>query len=378
MVVLFSLGTLATVFVSEENWFAMSIVFACVAFVGLFETMVLYSYLPELTQEEATLNRYTKTFAVLSYGAMVLYLAVVVGIATGSAYKSDEDTLDDEIGTARISQSLAFAIAVICFSIAWFRLFQPRPPARILDPTTESIWTAGFKQLYRTAIKVHQRYPMLQWFFVAVAVGDAASSALLVLGITYLTDVLEFTGAENGAVILIMLISSIPGGYISSWATGRYNPVASSIAAVCVLIINTSLVAAILRGPEQATGAYLLAIAWGIGTGWKWTVDRMLYAMLLPKNQNAEFSGSYVFFRQCLTWLPPLIFTLMNEADISLRWGMASVNIFFILALATLYFGVGIKRYKAYVESNNNVSEEATGEIQCVAAAIAHHSTVDR
>jgi len=348
-----SIGTFTTIFVSEDNWFAISLVFSFQFFIGLFETMALYAYLPELTNDEATMNRYTKVFAVLSYGTMVLYLAIVVGIATGVAFKSDRDSIDDEIGTARLSQSVAFGVSVVCFSIAWGRLFQPRPAARSLAPS-ESLWCTGFMQLYRTSINVHRNYPMVMWFFASVAVNDAAVAALLVLAIAYLSEVLEFTGAENGAVVLVMLISCIPGGYISSSFTRKFNPVSSSIAAVILLIINTTLIAVILKGPDQAMGAYLLAIVWGIGTGWKVTVDRMLYAMILPKNQNAEFSGSYIFFRQCLTWLPPLIFTALNENDVSLRIGMGSVNIFFVLGLLFLYFGVGIKRYDDYIISTSN------------------------
>ena len=363
---LFVSGTFVTIFVSEENYFAVSIVFALVVFVGLFETMTLYAYLPELTNDESTLNRFTRTFSVLSYGAMVLFLGVVVGVSAGLSYTSDDnkDTMDDEIGTARISQSIASGVGVICFGMAWGRLFSPRPPARQLA-SNESVWTSGFSQIYRTAVKVHRHHPMLQSFFIAIAVGDAAASALLILAITYLTDILNFAGAENGAVILIMLLSGIPGGYLSSWWTRRYNPVSSSIAAVLLLIIDTTLVAVILKGPDQALGAYLLAILWGIAAGWKWTVDRMLYAMILPKNQNAEFSGSYVFFRQCLTWLPPLVFTVLNENNVSLRYGMASVNIFFVLALIFLYFGVGIQRYNDFVSSSaegNNNSNANAGE----------------
>lgn len=35
-----------TIFLSESNWFAMSVVFAMVSFIEYFETMCLYSYLP--------------------------------------------------------------------------------------------------------------------------------------------------------------------------------------------------------------------------------------------------------------------------------------------------------------------------------------------
>ena len=134
---------------------------------------------------------------------------------------------------------------------------------------------------------------------------------------------LIFSGSQNGILTSIMIIASILGGFLLSWWTRRFNQVRSSMMAVTILIINTALVAGILEGPDQELAAYLFAIGWGIGIGWKGTCDRMLFAAILPPGQNAEFSGAFVFFRQCLTWLPPLVFNIMNESDISLRWGRA-------------------------------------------------------
>lgn len=297
-----------TIFVGEENWFEISIVFACMGFVGFFETMALYSYLPELTGDAETLNRITRTISVVAFTGMVLCLAVNV-VVTMAIYPPDNKSLDDDIGTARISQSIAFGVGAILFPISWGRLFKARPAARALGEN-ESVLKSSFAQLYRTACDVHCNHPALQWFFVAISLSDAATSALLIVAITFMTDVLEFSGSQNGATIMVFLISSIPGSAISGFWTRRFSPVWSSVMALVVLIANTTLVAAFLKSPDQEIGAYLLAVGWGIGTGWKWTVDRMLYATLLPPHQNSEFSGAFLFFRQCLTWLPPLIITM--------------------------------------------------------------------
>ena len=120
----------------------------------------------------------------------------------------------------------------------------------------------------------------------------------------------------------------------------RVHPIRSSIIAVTILILNTAFDSIFLKGPFQSTGAYILAVPWGIGSGAKWTSDRMLFARIVPGGQNAELSGGYVFFRQLLTWLPLLVFTLLNESDVSLRWAIASLNIFFLLGLAA-YWCVG-------------------------------------
>ena len=43
--------------------------------------------------------------------------------------------------------------------------------------------------------------------------------------------------------------------------------------------------------------------------------------------------GIYLFAGQALTWLPPLVFTAMNEAGVSIRLSMLSLVSFWIIAL---------------------------------------------
>lgn len=109
-----------------------------------------------------------------------------------------------------------------------------------------------------------------------------------------------------------------------------------------------ALVAGLLQGPDQEILAYLLVALWGLGIGWKFAVDRMLCAMILPKSESnyTEFIGFYIFSRYCLSWLPPLLFTLLNErTDVSLQGIMALLDVFFLLALLTYIFGVRVDRY---------------------------------
>jgi hypothetical protein len=67
---------------------------------GWFETMLLYAYLPELTENEQQLNKFTRRFTVLSFGSTVVYLANCWWCRCTRLF-SDKSTLDDEIGTAR-------------------------------------------------------------------------------------------------------------------------------------------------------------------------------------------------------------------------------------------------------------------------------------
>jgi MFS-type transporter involved in bile tolerance (Atg22 family) len=56
----------------------------------------------------------------------------------------------------------------------------------------------------------------------------------------------------------------------------------------------------------------------------------------LPKDQEAELAGFFVYCTQILSWLPPLIFTVIVEADISQKWGVISISLFFIGGIGLL------------------------------------------
>jgi hypothetical protein len=56
-----------------------------------------------------------------------------------------------------------------------------------------------------------------------------------------------------------------------------------------------------------------------------------------PSGQDAEMMGMYLFCGSAFTWLPPLVFTLINEHGVHITWGLASLNIFFFLGVVCLF-----------------------------------------
>jgi MFS-type transporter involved in bile tolerance (Atg22 family) len=152
-----------------------------------------------------------------------------------------------------------------------------------------------------------------------------------------MTDQLEFSSTETGLVVLLVLVGSIPGALLASRVALRWDPVRSAMAASILLILNTLTEAIVLKGPGQQMAAYFFSIVWGIGTGWKWTNDRMLASVLIPNGQDAELMGTYLFASQCLTWVPPLVFTLMNELGVSQRVGIGTFSIYFGIGVVALW-----------------------------------------
>ena len=92
-----------------------------------------------------------------------------------------------------------------------------------------------------------------------------------------------------------------------------------------------------MSGPEHKANTYLFGVLWGMGFGWIYPTQRALYCLIIPGGQESELMGIYIFAGQILVWLPPGIFTLLNEADVSMKWGLASDACFFFVALAVTY-----------------------------------------
>lgn len=328
-----------SIFVSEQTWFAvavMQIIWGCAVW---FHNTIIYSYLPELSDDEGTMRDFTKCFAALSYIAMIIYMGAITGASAAMGYLGDDEenktTLDDEIKTASLAQAVSFSITVIGLGTAWWCLFEKRPAMRRVQEG-ESTWTSGFLQVGRTVREIAKNHIALKWFYISIMWSDPAIMALTILAITFLTDQLEFTAAENGTAMLLMMMFAVPGSLMGSWITNKSNAVISSMVAVVILIVTTVVVAIELQGAGQQTETYILSAFWGVGTGWKWMCDRMVLWLVLPPGQNAELMGIYVFFRQILAWLPMLVFTVLNEKDVSMRIGIASLNIYFALSFLSL------------------------------------------
>ena len=320
------------IFLSDRTWFPIALLQIGVAFVGWAQTTVTHAYLPELSDNPERVSVYTQSFTIVSFGSMVLFLVAVIALAA---------IFDlGDVSTARLGMAAAFGVSAVTLFPAWAHLLQKRPATHEL-PTGRSLWTAGFVQVWKSSVYIYRNWFALKWFYISVALIDGAVGSLGTIMITYMTDTLNFSSSENGIAILLMLVGSIPGALIAGKTTHRWNPFVSSIVATLVMGLNGIAAAIVLKEPGQQLETYVLAFIWGAGTGWKWTVDRYILSTILPNTgQDAELMGLYLFFGQSLTWLPPLVFTIINEIGLDKRFGLGSVSSFFFIgAVAIVMMG---------------------------------------
>lgn len=350
---IFCFGMLCQVFLSSDTWFFVAIMQVVVAVVGWAHVTLTYAYLPELTDDEELLNKWTGNYTTLQFGSTVVFIIVV---SAGSAALGIDD---DDVGVARLGAAVAFVFTTVMLVISW-SLFERHDALHQL-PLGASIWSEGFKQVGRSMKMIWVELPTLRWFYIAVALGDSAIFSLSTVAVTFATDTLQMTQFETSLAILAMLLSSVPGGLFSIWFNARNsNPMLSVIFATVILCINTVIYAIVLKEPGQQIATYCLSCGWGFGTGWKWASGRFIASKIIPPGQDAELMGVYVLCGQILSWLPPLTFTILNEQGISQRVGVGHLAIYFALSVCSYLlvgdFGTAKRRSTVYYESKLKLS----------------------
>lgn len=168
---------------------------------------------------------------------------------------------------------------------------------------------------------------------------SSAIDSLSSVSVTFFNEVLKFDAAQIGLVYLITLICTIPGAYFAFWLATKTDPLIAMkifLATVfCVNIVSFSL----LTDPSKAVEAYFCGIAWGFCLGMYYPLMKLIFSRIVPSGQEAELAGFFKYSSQIIVWLPPLIFTVMNEKGISLSLAGMSINAFVLVALI-IYSGM--------------------------------------
>jgi UMF1 family MFS transporter len=325
--------TLGNVFLAESNWFLLTIMQVCNAFVGWVHTLTAFAYLPELTDDSNLLMSWNTSFSILQYFTLILFLGYMLGMLRATGFDGGGD--NDDVLACRLASASALVVATPCYLWTWISLMKRRDAFHEL-PEGSSLSTIGFIKVYKTSKKLYSKYRALMWFFVNVAFVEAALLSIASISLTYMTDTLQMTADEGGIAILVLLVFSSVGAIIGKVSISCMNPIRSVQLSQALIAINTGVGALILYKPGQKFRAYAISAGWGIGGGWKNVVERFTACLIIPKGQDAEMMGFYLFSIQILAWLPTLIFTAMNEAGINQRIGLTMLIAFFLCGIFCL------------------------------------------
>jgi len=317
---------------TQSTWFVMAVLQALNGFIYNIQTLAAYSYLPTIATSVGSklMMKYSADYQAVMFGMEVVYLLVCIGVALALIEQNDNQK------TAQLGQVVNVLFSGPFYILAWY-FFTEVSKRRQLS-SRESLFTTGFIEVFKTAKGIYTHYSSsLGYFLLAAVVCDSASAAFTQIAVTYLSQVCDVGGQELGYIFLIVLLSTIPGSYFGSWLSTRTNPFISIRIQLSSFIGFNFLAFLTMSGPEPAYLPYIYGAVWGFLLGWFYPMETLIFSIIHPKGQESELAGFFLYCTQILTWLPPLVITIMNESDVHLKWGGMSLNIFFGIGLAIFF-----------------------------------------
>eukprot|EP00571_Detonula_confervacea_P001704 CAMPEP_0172330676 /NCGR_PEP_ID=MMETSP1058-20130122/61527_1 /TAXON_ID=83371 /ORGANISM="Detonula confervacea, Strain CCMP 353" /LENGTH=420 /DNA_ID=CAMNT_0013047901 /DNA_START=135 /DNA_END=1395 /DNA_ORIENTATION=+ len=260
------------IFVNQSTWFIVSVlqVFNFVIYNAYLCSV--YAYTAELSTIPNEQTGYNSRFQQIHYVAMLIFLILVMVISTilGTS----------DVGTARVSQTLAFVVCTAVFGMSWKWFFRPRPALREV-PSGSTLFKPGSSKtsaeggsfweyiiqvripktyLYKSTYMEQLVHPAI--FLTLVMFSESATAALSTIATTYMLHVLEMGAGEIAKVFLCVFVAGIPGSTLGGRIGVALNPLRSALLCLVIFILNTTLAAMVLTGPENKNAMYVFAMVW--------------------------------------------------------------------------------------------------------------------
>lgn len=335
--------------ISSKTWFTIAC-FQVLSYV-LYNIHITstYAYGSELSNNHTAQTKYNTFFYVVLYISTIIFLVFVLLLAFAMNA--------DDIATARIALILTTATCALLFPFAWTNFFTDRP-AKSTIPNGHSLVTSGFQKLMQTGHRIYHDLPALRYLMLSIMFSEAATGALITISTTYMTQFLNMDASELGVIFFIILCMGAPGSKLAELVAIRMNPLFAAKTLVILFIVVTFTAAVVLTGPDQKQYTAIFAVFWGLGLGGLHPMHSTLFMTISPTGQETEMMGTYIFAGQVLAWLPPLLFSILNELGVSMSAGMISLDVFFCTAFIFLSL---IGNYHKALDYSRTTITEAEG-----------------
>ena len=224
--------------VGPSTWFVITILQVTSSLIYNTHVVTTYAYNSELSAKPEVQANYNAFYSMVQYWSMLSFLIVVL-VLSGLLGT-------DDVGTARISQTVTSLTALVLFSFSWQYLFRDRPATSAVQPG-QSLVTSGFVKVWDSSKRIARQYRALLWVMLSLMFAEAAMSALATIATTFATQVLKMNANEIGLLFLVVLVAGIPGSWLAGWATIKLkSPVRSAIVCNVMFIVVTAAAAILL------------------------------------------------------------------------------------------------------------------------------------
>lgn len=342
-----SLAALLLFFVTEQTYLLGALLFI-IANLAFGASIVFYNaYLPSIASEDRRDDVSSRGFAMGYAGGGILLFVNLILFQL-------RDKLGLDSGTAvRICLASA-ALWWLLFSQVTFRTLRPRHAIRPI-PHGETLLTVGFKQLFNTFSQV-RRFPETVRFLIGYLIYNDGIQTVIVVATLFGSQVLKMSDSELILVILMVQVVAVIGTMVFSFLAARYG---AKRALVASLVLWSGVVIYASIALTTTIEFWILSAVVAIVLGGSQALSRSLFSEMIPAGREAEFFSFYEISDRFSSIFGPLIFGLANQLTGSLRSGVFSLVILFVIGLVLL----------ARVNVPRAVREAETAQLEDVAAA---------
>lgn len=309
----------------EETWFIMAILQAVIFVIYQLQVMTIFAYFPEIAKDYGVkkIVSYSSTWSAYQFTAQAIVNLIIILCNINFRLNT--------VQTARLSQGVTLFFCVIALAPGWY-IMPKREPKHVLKKG-RSLTIAGFQQVYNTVIKIWKHYRSLSWFLISVSFGESAALAVGNTAVIFLFLGIGLNALQIGIFFEVSLLGVILGTKSGAIVSRLTNPTISlqlaSLGCALATIIGCWLVVDV----EVKERTYAWGASIGFFLGWYYPVENTFFSLAVPRNQEAEFAGIYNYASQIFGWLPPLLFTVMVENDITIPWALTGTASFFFVAI---------------------------------------------
>jgi len=325
-IVLIQAAQIAT---NEKTWLVMTGLEAINASITQITLLCSAAYMTEV-QEQVTSDEFSKinTVKFLAGFSNTIGLLVII-VAAGYIWGFND------LQMAQFSQAIGSVLMCVFFYLTWYFLGK-RGPAKDV-PERENLATAGFKQMLRTAKGLFLYYKRSVFlFFLATSFTSAGVDGLSIVLVTYLKASLLLDSSQIAIVLAILLVSSIPGAICAHWLASKSTPIAAlKITVVYSIVLNLCVFKWLEE--DMFLETCISSIGWGLIIGLYYPLLHLVFSIIVPKGQEAELSGFFIYCTVVLSWVFPLGATLLNEYS-DLKWSGALFSGCMFIGLIFLSF----------------------------------------
>jgi MFS-type transporter involved in bile tolerance (Atg22 family) len=307
--------------------------------------------------------------------------------------------------------SALFALAFVIFNCALYtwlglRRIKERPAPGTIAADKQNVLTAGFKRSWRTFKTVRSMYPQALVFLMGFICLFATLSTMVTLVTVYLQTQLGIPATAVGFILLLSAVATVPGAMLGNLLKTRVR-IDKLMVYICLCwFVVTAVQPLLLQGApigeadnlgtqapvgsdnvplipfspalqcggdnstdsdESSTDrtysaiefgfSFLYAIMMGLLVGVAYPVAAALYSTIIPQKQAGEFFGLRVFMLKIAAFIPPAIFTAINEATGRLDIAYVALSPFYLVA-AALFWSMNLEKGQATASEENNSEPE--------------------